>query len=87
MTEFTLKRKETETLRINIGDDSFVLPLQGCMTFAEAKLIGTSDGMYSYLKKTVPEHIFDSLTVDEYNAIVDAWNKESLKASGKTLGE
>lgn len=87
MAEFTLKKKEAETLKINIGDTSFHIPLQGSLTLKEALLVGKPEGAYSYLKKTVPKEIFDNLTADQYKELINVWNEESLKASGKTLGE
>lgn len=87
MAEFTLKRKETETLRINLGEESFQLPLQGGMTFKEAQKYKTPAGTYEYLKAQIPEHIFEALTMDEYSEIVKVWNDESMKAMGISLGE
>lgn len=87
MAEFTLKPREEKTLRINIGEDSFLLPLQGTMTFEEAKAVSRPEGAYAYLKKHVPEEIFNALTIDEYTEIMKAWNEESAKAMGINLGE
>lgn len=87
MAEFTLKRKETETLRINLGEESFQLPLQNSMTLKEIQALGKPEGTYAYLKKVIPVHIFDTLSWDEYSQIVEVWKEESGKAMGIPAGE
>ena len=87
MAEFTLKPLEARTIKINYGDDSFELPLQGSLTFAEAQLLATPEGTYSFMKKHVPEKIMSKLKVEEYNMILGAYRKESERHSGKSLGE
>lgn len=87
MAEFTLKRSEEKTLRINVGDDSFEMPLQGSLTWKEALSLETPQGTYAFLKKYIPDKVFNDLKVEEYNAIVEAWKTESLKHTGKTSGE
>ena len=87
MTEYTLKRSEEKTLRVNIGDKSFTLPLQGSLTFKEATLLATPEGTYSFMKKYVPKEIMEDLKIEEYNQILSVYRKESEKQAGKSLGE
>ena len=87
MAVFTLKRKEAKTLRVNIGENSFTIPLMGSLNWKEARLLESVEGTYSFFKKNVPEEIFESLSIDEYNELVNVWRSESEKASGKTQGE
>ena len=87
MKEFTLKPAEEKLMKINVGDVSFTMPLQGSLTFAEATLLATPEGTYSFMKKHVPKEVMDILKVEEYNQILKAYREESELQSGKTLGE
>lgn len=87
MAEFTLKRKEIKTLRVNVGDESFEIPLQGSLTLQEVIDTGTPEGTYAFLKKHVPEETFENLLMEEYNELIEIWKRESVKASGKKTGE
>lgn len=78
MDEFTLKRKEANTLKLNIGDCSVHIPLAGSITPAKAKELETSEGTRAFFAGYLPEEVAESLTVDEWNAITNAW----VKASG-----
>lgn len=87
MAEFTLKQVEVKTLKVNIGEDSFQIPLQGSLTWKEVLALETSEGTYAFMKTHVPKEVFDKLKVDEYNQLVEAWKAESIKAAGKSAGE
>lgn len=87
MAEFTLKKQEAKTIRINVGDDSFTVPLQGSLSWKEALTLDSAQGTYAFFKKHIPAEIFDALCIDEYNQIVEAWKTASLDASGKSAGE
>lgn len=78
MSEFTLQRKEAETLRLNIGDCSVNIPLAGSLTPAKAKELETAAGTHAFFSEYLPEEITKTLTVDEWNAITRAW----VNASG-----
>lgn len=87
MAEFTLKPKEVETLRLNIGEGSYQVPLGGSLTRKEIAALDTREGTYEFLSKYIPVEVLDSLATVDYNQIVNVWVKETAKASGKTLGE
>lgn len=87
MTEFTLKKREADTLKLNIGDESYHIPLAGSLTPSEAAGLDTGEGTIAFLNKYLPKEITDALTVNEYNEITHAWAEASKKASGKTVGE
>ena len=77
MSEFTLKRKEANTLRLNIGDCSVNVPLAGSITPAKMKQIETPEGTRKFFCEYLPEEISETLTVDEWNEIIRAWQKAS----------
>lgn len=87
MRELTLKPRETKTLKINIGDESYQLPLMGSMTMKEAKGVETAAGTYAYITKFIPAKIIDTLPVEDYNSIIAVWKEESQKQSGMKVGE
>jgi hypothetical protein len=85
MKEYTLKKKEAETLRINIGDESYQLPLMTSLTLEEAAMVETAEGTRSVLKKYIP--ILDELKITEMNEIVKIWRDVSYESAGRPLGE
>ncbi len=90
MANFTLKRKEVKTLRIQADDNSFEpfeIPLRGSLTVKEAMLLNTEEGSFSFFKKHIPAEVFDSLDFDGLNSIMLAWKKESDKRSRLNMGE
>lgn len=50
--------------------------------------MNTVEKTAKFLKKYIPAEIMDDLTMDEYNELVNAWNKASQEAAGGvTVGE
>ena len=87
MPEFTLKRNIVKTLKVNIGDESYVVPLGGSLTPKEWLQLETPAGTREFLCKYIPEEVTDTFTVDEWNAIINAWKAETNKSSVKSAGE
>ena len=77
MPEFTLKRKEANTLRLNIGNCTVNVPLAGSLTPAKAKQLETPEGTREFFAEYLPEDLAATLTVDEWNAIIHAWQNAS----------
>lgn len=87
MKEFTLKPKQERTIRINVGDESFQLPLQGSLSRKEVMTLATPEGTYSFIKKHVPKDILDNMDMEQYNELLAIWKKESEAVFGKSVGE
>lgn len=87
MAEFTLKRKEPKTLRLNIGEESFQIPLAGSLTPEKIASMETGEGTMAFYREYIPDEIAKTLTQDEWNEISEIWIRESKKASRKTPGE
>lgn len=87
MAEYTIKPIESKTLRVNIGEESYQIPLQGSLSIKEARNMDTPDGTYEFIKTYIPENVLEGLRVEEYNQLIAVWKKESDKHSGKKLGE
>lgn len=87
MAEFTLRRKEAETLKLNIGEESFFIPLAGSLTPDEAAPLDTPEGTRAFFQKYLSEELRDSLTLNDYEAITKAWVDASKKSAKKKPGE
>lgn len=86
MTEFTLNRKPAKTLKVNIGEESFHIPLAGSLTPKEAATLDTAKGTQDFIKKYLSPEVAESLTIDDFNAITNAWTSASNR-SGANPGE
>ena len=87
MKEFTLKPKQEKTIKINVGDESFQLPLQGSLSRKEVMNLATPKGTYSFLKRHVPKDILDNMDMEQYNELLKVWKSESEAVFGKSVGE
>jgi hypothetical protein len=88
MAEITLGRKETlETLKVNIGKESYSIPLMGSLSLKETRALATADDEFAFFKKYIPEDVIDSLAISDLKALTEAWKEESEKASDVDLGE
>ena len=88
MYEFTLKPMEADTLRLNIGDKTFQIPLSNSLTLEEATMTGTPAGTIRFLQKYInDEELHKQLRIGDYNAIIAEWKDASEKAAGITPGE
>lgn len=88
MAEITLGRKETlKTLKVNIGKDSYDIPLMGSLTLAETRALAQAEDEFAFFKKYIPEDVVNSLAINDLKTLTNAWKAESEKASGVELGE
>lgn len=88
MAEFTLRQKEAETLKLNIGDKSFQIPLGNCLTPEEAAPLDTQAGTIAFFQRYIDdEEIKSSLRICDYNEITKIWIEASKQAAGKNPGE
>lgn len=87
MAEVTLKKREIEVLKINIGDKSYSLPLGGSIPYKQLKKLKTEDGIFDFLSAHLPEEVMDTLSTEDIKAIFSAWGEATRKQSGLKLGE
>ena len=86
MAEFTLRRKPAETLKVVIEDKSYEVPLGGSLTPKEMSELDTPEGTRAFFCRHIPPDVTDTLTIDEWNALINAWRMETGKG-GRTAGE
>ena len=88
MAEFTLKKREVETLKLNIGEESFEIPLLNSLTLAEAAEAKTAEGVEAFFRKYIKAEVADALTIGNWKDISTAWTEASRGATGDlTPGE
>ena len=87
MAEFTLRERPKKTLKVNIGDESFEIPLAGSLTPEEAAPLDTQAGTIEFFQKYLSEEVKHSLVIDDYNELTKAWIKASKVSGGKSAGE
>jgi len=89
MKEITLgsQAKENDFLRVNIGDKSYDIPLGGRLTPRELANMDTPAKTLAFLEKHIPKKVVESLCVDDYNALINAWSEATTGAAGVPAGE
>lgn len=88
MAEFTLKPREADTLKLNIGDKSFQIPLGNSLTPEESAPLDTQAGTIAFFQKYIDDdEIKAALRICDYNDITKAWIRASKQAAGKDPGE
>lgn len=80
MAEFTLKKRDEDVLKLNIGDDSFYIPLANSMTFDEAASMDTMDGAIGFFKKYIKEEVTKALSLGDWKAVITVWREASEQA-------
>lgn len=86
MAEFTLQPPVKKVLEVNIGEETFKIPLAGSLTPKEAAKLDTPAGTIAFVQQYLSDEVAQILTIDEYNAIVRAWMDASRQA-GEVVGE
>jgi hypothetical protein len=92
MKEFTLKQKEADYFKLNIGDKSYLIPLARSLTFEEINRIQERENVVEFFRKYLGEDVFNALTVDQFEIVCREWQKANdMTADGEdediTAGE
>ena len=88
MAEITLgKSTEVKTLRVNIGEETYSVPLAGSLSIAEMKKLKTDEDSFDFFEKYIPKKVLNSLTFDDFKALTEAWKKTSSSEGGMSVGE
>lgn len=91
MKEFTLKKKETDFFKLNIGEESYLIPLARSLTF-EINRMRKRENVEGFFQKYLGEDVFNALTVDQFEIVCREWQKANdMTADGEdediTVGE
>ena len=92
MKEFTLKKKETDFFKLNIGEESYLIPLARSLTFEEINRMQKRENVVEFFRKHLGEDVFNALTVDQFEIVCREWHKANdMTADGEdediTAGE
>lgn len=89
MAEITLKNSdEVKVLKVNIEKESYSVPLSGSLSIREMRAMvdGSEDG-FDFFKRYIPEEVLESLTMDEFKVLNNAWKDASAQKTDATMGE
>lgn len=92
MKEFTLKKKETDFFKLNIGEKSYLIPLARSLTFEEINRMQGRENVVEFFEKHLGKEVFNALTVDQFEIVCREWQKANdMTADGEdediTAGE
>ena len=86
MKEFTLKKKETDFFKLNIGEESYLIPLARSLTFEEVDRMRKRENVVEFFRKYLGNDVFNALTVDQFEIVCREWQFQStLPVWGETL--
>lgn len=87
MKEFTLKKKETDFFKLNIGEESYLIPLARSLTFEEINRMQERENVVEFFRKYLGEDVFNALTVDQFEIVCREWQKANdMTADGEDEG-
>ena len=81
------EEKKEQNLGVIIGDKTYYIPLGKSLKVKELSKLSDQTEVLKFFEKHLGKEVMDSLSVDDFEAIVEAWSAETQKASGKSLGE
>ena len=90
MREITLtnENEQINVLKVNIGKKTYSVPLSGSLSIREMKAMrdGTEDG-FDFFGRYIPQDVLETLTMDQFNALNEAWKEASSKKTDASMGE
>jgi len=79
--KYTLQdTQEDDLLELNIGNETFNIPLATGMTLEEAYTMNTMDGAISFFKKYIRKEVADALTLGKWQELLVVWMNASQNA-------
>lgn len=92
MKEFTLKKKESDFFKLNIGEESYLIPLARSLTLEEINRMQNKENVVEFFRKYLGDDVFNALTVDQFEIVCREWQKANdMTANGEdediTTGE
>ena len=83
------EEKKNERLGVIIGDKTYYIPLGKSLKIKELSKLDKQEEVMKFFEQYLGKEIMDSLSVDDFQAIVEAWSKATTEqqGDGKTLGE
>lgn len=85
--EITLKKPKVENLKVNIGDNSYNIPLGAALSIDDYTLLDSFEGTVEFYARYIPKEVLNALSFAEINQLTKAWADETQKQSKVSLGE
>ena len=86
MASFELKPRESDTLKLTIGDKSFQIPLANSLNPDYLASLDTQEKTIQFFKQYIPEDVAKTLRYIDYSDITRAW-LDASKGIGERPGE
>ena len=83
------EEKKNERLGVIIGDKTYYIPLGKSLKIKELSKLDKQEEVMKFFEQYLGKEVMDSLSVDDFQAIVEAWSEATTKqqGDGKSLGE
>ena len=76
------EKAKDQNLGVIIGDKTYMIPLGTSLKIKELKKLDQQDEIMAFFEQYLGKEVMDSLTVDDFTAITEAWSSETQKATG-----
>lgn len=90
MREITLtnENKQINVLKVNIGKETYSVPLSGSLSIREMKAMrdGVEDG-FDFFGRYIPQDVLETLTMDQFKELNKAWKEVSGEKTDADMGE
>lgn len=90
MREITLtdENKQINVLKVNIGKETYSVPLSGSLSIREMKAMrdGVEDG-FDFFGRYIPQDVLETLTMDQFKELNKAWKEASGEKTDADVGE
>ena len=90
MREITLtnENKQINVLKVNIGKETYSVPLSGSLSIREMKAMrdGVEDG-FDFFGRYIPQDVLETLTMDQFKELNKAWKEASGEKADADMGE
>lgn len=82
-----LNPKEIEVLEVNLGDKVYKIPLGSSLTQKELKGLNKNENAEKFFIKYLGKEVWESLTLVQMKALMEAWSEATEEACGVSLGK
>lgn len=82
-----LDMKEVEVLEVNLGSKTYKVPLGSSMTQKELKSLKKNEDTEKFFIKHLGKEVWDSLTLVQMKALMEAWSEATEEACGVSVGK
>lgn len=84
MKEITLNNNELKVLRVNIGKESYNIPLAKSLSIKEARAMSKDDDGLEFFAKYIPMDVLETLSVEDVATLATSWKEASFPTEDET---